>query len=174
MAPAEVELLAGTGAPIAAVTSERSAAARDNPDADLAPLVLQPPSNPMAVARELVGEQFTKEGILLLRAWRGGFRSWNGSCWPEIDEATVRAQTYEYLEHAWYEARGELRPWAPTKAKVANVIEAMKAVTHLRPTIQPPAWLAGDDPDPRDLLVVGNGILHIPTLAVIPQRALGR
>ena len=121
----------------------------------------------MAVARRLVEERFTVAKTAVIRAWRGAFRAWNGRCWPEIDEASVRAKAYEYLEHASYETEKETRPWQPTKAKVANVLEALKAITHLPPTVQPPAWLAGDGSDPRDLLVTVNGILHVPTRKLV-------
>lgn len=130
---------------------------------DPGPGLIPSPSDPMAVARHLVAARLTHAKTVVIRAWRGGFRAWNGKCWPEIDEASVRAKTYKYLEHASYEGKKETEPWQPTRAKVANVIEALKAITHLPPTVQPPAWLAGEGPDPRDLLVTSNGILHVPT-----------
>jgi putative DNA primase/helicase len=117
----------------------------------------------MAVARELVRAEFIHGETVTLRAWRGGFRAWNQAYWPEVDEATVRAAAYGFLEHALFEHGDELRPWSPTKAKVANVIEALKAATHLPPTVQTPAWLDGDGPNPHDLVVTANGILHVPS-----------
>jgi putative DNA primase/helicase len=134
-----------------------------NREADPGPGVIPAPSDPMAVARQLVLARFTNAKTVLIRAWRGGFRAWNGRCWPEIDEASVRAKAYEYLEHAEYETAKGPAPWQPTRAKVANVLEALKAIAHLPPTVQPPAWLAGEGADPRDLLVTSNGILHVPT-----------
>ena len=87
--------------------------------------------------------------------------------WPERDEAAVRAQVYAYLEHAkyWHATKDgpELRPWEPTRFKMANVLDALRAVTHLDETVQPPAWLDGDGLDPHDLVVTANGILHVPT-----------
>ena|GEM_PF-3886147 len=137
-------------------------------------VVPQPPS-PMAVARKLVADRFTgADGLPVIRAWRGGYCAWDGRCWPERDAATVRAETYAYLEHAIYEVETkfgiELRPWDPTKSKVANVLEALAAVTHLPPTVQPPAWLAGEGlPDPHDLVVTANGILHLPDRRLLPH-----
>lgn len=74
-----------------------------------------------------------------------GRQAWDGRCWPERDVATVRAEAYRYLEHAAYVKDLELLPWDPTRTKVANVLEALSAVTHLPPTVQPPTWLDGED-----------------------------
>ena len=45
----------------------------------------------------------------------GSFYDWDGTCWPELDEATLRTQQYTYFEHAvyWHETKNgpELRPY---------------------------------------------------------------
>ena len=103
----------------------------DADDDDLVP----PPSNPMAVARRLVAELFSHGSTDLLLAWRGGFYRWDGRCWREWDEAAIRAKAYRFLENAEYLAIGfngpERRPWEPIRSKIANVLEALRAVTHL-------------------------------------------
>jgi putative DNA primase/helicase len=138
-------------------------------------VVVPAPTSPMGVARRLVADRFTDpDGITVIRAWRGGYCAWDGRCWPDRDGATIRSETYSYLEHAVYEVETPLgtvlKPWDPTKSKVANAIEALAAVTHLAPTIQPPAWLAGEGlPDPRDLVVTANGILHMPNRQLLPH-----
>lgn len=138
-------------------------------------VVVPAPSSPMGVARRLVADRFTNaDGMPMIRAWRGGYCSWDGRCWPERDAATIRSEIYSYLEHAVYEVETPagtiLKPWDPTKAKIANAIEALAAVTHLAPTVEPPAWLAGDGlPDPHDLVVTANGILHLPDRELLPH-----
>lgn len=132
--------------------------------------VLPPPSNPMAVARQLVADRFTDGDLTVIRAWRGGFYAWNGLCWPEADEATIRASAYAYLEHAVYEAPDGRRPWEPNRNKVANVLETLRAVTHLDPSTQPPAWLDGEHKHAAsDLIVVENGVLHLPSRTLLPH-----
>ncbi len=142
-------------------------------DVDVEDLV-PPPSNPMAVARRLVAERYSDGATDLLLTWRGGFYRWDGRCWRESDEAAIRAEAYRFLEEAEYMAMTstgpERRPWEPTRPKIANVLEALRAVTHLPVTVQPPAWLDGEGgPDPRDLLVTANGILHVPTRQLLPH-----
>ena len=52
--------------------------------------VVSPPSNPMAVARSLARDLYAdSDGAVLLRAHRGDFYQWNGTCWREIDKRDV-------------------------------------------------------------------------------------
>jgi putative DNA primase/helicase len=135
--------------------------------------VLPPPSNPMAVSRELVAARFSDGSTDFLLAWRGGFYGWDGRCWRECHEAAIRTEAYRFLEHAKYEVKGPFGPmrlpWEPTRSKIANVLEALRAVTHLSDTIEPPAWLAGEGPDPHELVVTANGILHVSTRELLPH-----
>ena len=159
--------------------TEASLTAVDRADGDAspAPTTLPPPSAPMAVARKLVGERFTHaSGMAVIRSWRGSYWAWDGRCWPERDVATIRADAYRFLEHAAFEVETPLgtmlKPWDPTKSKVANVLEALAAVTHLPAAVQPPAWLEGEDlPDPHHLVVTANGILHLPDRRLLPHDA---
>jgi putative DNA primase/helicase len=134
-------------------------------------LLLPPPSAPMRVARRLVEERHLHtSGEMVLRTWRGGFRLWDGRSWPERDAASVRAEAYGFLENASYVADDEIVPWNPTRTKVANVLDALAAVTHLPATVDQPAWLGdGDFPDPHDLIVTANGILHVPSRRLLPH-----
>lgn len=134
------------------------------------------PADPMAVARQYVAERHMQDDLLALRAWRGAFHGWDGRCWPEVEMAALEADLYAYLEHAVYEvetrAGRKERPWQPTRTKIANVVHALRAITHLPETVQPPAWLDGDDRHefaPRDLIVTANGILHVPTRSLLPH-----
>ncbi len=140
-------------------------------------VIVPAPSSPMGVARRLVADRFTDaDGMVVIRSWRGGYCAWDGRCWPERDGATIRSEMYGYLEHAVYEVETQLgtvqKRWDPTKAKIANVGEALSAVTHLAPTVEPPSWLAGEGlPDPHDLVVTANGILHLPDRRLLPHDA---
>jgi putative DNA primase/helicase len=109
-----------------------------------------PPSNPMAVARQLSPAWWNSEGILTLRRWRGVWMRWEGSYWREMDDQEVRASLYKKLEHAEYVAGVDkndqpvIKPWSPTKRKIADLTDAIAAVTHLRPSVEVPAWIDRD------------------------------
>ena len=135
--------------------------------------LVPPPQDPMAVARILVAAHYRDAQTDLLHAWRGGFFRWDGHSWRELDEATIRSDAYRFLESAQYETMTshgpEIRPWQPTRPKIANLIEALRAITHLAETVEPPAWLSGSGPDPTELLVTENGILHLPSRTLAPH-----
>jgi putative DNA primase/helicase len=62
-----------------------------------------------------------------------------------------------------------LESFKPTKAKVENVLDALRATCNLPSASTPPCWLQ-DDPglDPLDVLPFRNGLLHIPTRRLLP------
>jgi putative DNA primase/helicase len=105
------------------------------------------PTNPMAVARHLAPAWLNSDRLLTLRHWRATWMKWEGSYWREMDDQEVRASLYKELEHAEYFAGLDkngapvIKPWAPTKRKVADLMEAIAAVTHLRPSVDAPSWI---------------------------------
>jgi putative DNA primase/helicase len=131
------------------------------------PRELPSPSNPMAVARFLMPAWQRHTG-LVLRHWRGAWMRWEGPHWIEIDNGAMRADLYPRTEHAIYKfrnQRGEEQEasWAPTSAKINNLMEAIAAITHLPSEIEPPAWLAAPDPAGTVCTIVAcrNGLLEV-------------
>ena len=109
-----------------------------------------PPSEPLAVAREFLTSCMSDGDVLLLRSHRGSFFAYSGTCWPEHEERALRAPLYVARTRDLRALDGagiELVPWAPTKAKIGNVLDALHAATHLAASITPPAWLDETDPD---------------------------
>lgn len=112
---------------------------------------MPPPTNPMAVARQLAPAWHHKEtGLQTRRYWRGTWMRWEGSYWREMDDQEVRASLYKKLEHSWYVAgldkdgKEVIKPWSPTKRKISDLMEAISAVTHLRPSVDAPEWISRD------------------------------
>ena len=134
-------------------------------DLDLFP----PPSEPMAVANRFVEERYGGPGDDLgLRYWRGRFMRWEGTRWLEVTDATLRAEAYRYTEHAVFvklkDGMPTLEPWAPNRYKIADFLDALRAVTHLPDTIEMPAWLDDRDHLPAgEFVACANGLLHIPS-----------
>lgn len=131
--------------------------------------LLPPPSDPMAVARQFVGECYTtSDDDLVLRTHRGDFYRWDETCWPEAEARGVRGDVYRWLESAFYlkETRAGPVPtaWQPTRYKVDNVLDALRAVSHLDGTAESPSWICHADDVPADqIIAVKNGLLHLPT-----------
>ncbi|MHC0434027.1 DNA primase family protein [Streptomyces sp. O3] len=134
-----------------------------------------PPTDPMAVARHLA-PAWQHDDLLTLRHWRGAWMAWEYSHWRELDAQQVRASLYKQLEHAQFEhttGKGtELRRWAPNIRKVADLMQAIAAVTHLAPGIDAPARL---DPPGHALphgkgpiVACTNGLLRVADRTLMP------
>jgi putative DNA primase/helicase len=139
------------------------------------PAPFPPPAEPMRVANQLVAERYGgAAGGLILRHWRGEFWHWQASHWLEVADPTLRAECYLYTEHAVFvKMKNEvpmLEPWAPNRYRVADLLDALRAVTHLSETVDMPVWLDGRDHLPAtELVACANGLLHVPTRTLLPH-----
>jgi putative DNA primase/helicase len=104
---------------------------------------LPPPQLPMAVARLFVAERCTYEDTLTLRHWHGGWWSWRSSRWRELEDRAVRSLLYEFTEDARYVVDGRSMPWAPTRRKIGDLLEALAAICLLPDEFEQPCWLDG-------------------------------
>jgi hypothetical protein len=139
------------------------------PDVEL--VVLPPPWEPMAVARELIAWDFTHtDGSLCLRHWRGGWWRWRGSRWTEVEDREVRGHAYRRTEHAVYlDTKGNPQRWAPNRHKIADLTDAMSAITFLPESVQQPAWTEQTGVPEGVIVACGNGLLHVPTRTLFPH-----
>jgi putative DNA primase/helicase len=151
-----------------AITRSDAAASDDEPR------VIPAPNKPMAVARKFVEERFTHaDGALLLRHWRGGWWWWQTSHWTELEDRAVRAEAYQFTEHAVYEKETpngvEQVPWAPNRHKIADFVDALRAIAHLNQVVDQPTWIDDAD-DPGGVIVAcANGLLHVGTRTLHPH-----
>ena len=134
---------------------------------------VSPPSRPMAVARELAQALYTdSDGLVLLRDHRGDFYRWNSRCWPEIDKRDVRGAAYGWLEHATYyhPKTGKLEGFDPTRRKIHDVMDALRAVVLLDSSAEVPCWTNGTtDPPANEMISMTNGLLHVPSRTLRPH-----
>lgn len=148
---------------------DQRAAARDIVAGASADLDAMPsPADPMGVARELLAADYRHGDAYTLRHWRGDWHRWTGPQWSPVEPAEITAWLYDRLDRVkyWHEGKAgaELRPWRPNKAKVAHVLDATGALTHLSGAVDPPAWVGkhGHDPGGR-LIACANGLLDPTT-----------
>jgi putative DNA primase/helicase len=137
---------------------------------EMEPAELPAPNEPMKVAARLVSERYrSRAGTLLLRSWRGSWWAHSGTHWVEVEPSKVRAMAYAFTEHATYlddtKKGPEVKPWAPNRYKVADLLDALAAVTHLDEDAHPPTWLDAPTgvPPARELVSTANGLLHVGT-----------
>jgi putative DNA primase/helicase len=132
------------------------------------------PTDPMAVARRILGGQHDEWGYMTLRRWRGGWTRWSGPHWAEVEEMAVRGEVYDALEHVEYiDERGKeptVRRWEPSRRKVSDVLEAMAAIALLAETADAPSWLDATGPFPAtEMVACANTLLHAGTRRAFPH-----
>lgn len=126
------------------------------------------PSAPMAVGQRMY-RRFRANGVCILLAWRGGWMLWHLTHWSELEDAQLRSHLYRSLSRATYvhvTSRGEeIRDWNPDMRKVANVMQAMRALAHLPSDIDPPSWIADGttETEASQMLSCANGLFDLRT-----------
>lgn len=133
------------------------------------------PLDPMAVARHIEPE-WTRDGVLILRRWRGEWWRWNGSHWVAGTDEEMRSSLYRRMEHAMYlftDGRSGIeseRRWAPTAGKVKNLAEAAAAVALLPSSVESPGWVDGRSAE-GVVIPCRNGLVELATRKLIPPTA---
>lgn len=134
------------------------------------------PDDPMAVARHIEPE-WTRDGVLILRRWRGEWWQWNSSHWVAGTDEEMRSSLYRRMEHAKYlfvDGRSGIeseRRWAPTGGKVKNLAEAAAAVTLLPSSVESPGWVDGRTAE-GVVIPCRNGLVNIDTRQLMPPTPL--
>ena len=131
--------------------------------------VLPPPSQPMDVARAFVEKACESAGVLTLRHWRGGWWLWRTSRWIEAEDRAVRPLLYRFTECALYVSGKSLAPWAPTRRKIGDLLEALAAITILPADRDQPSWL--DDRTTGVVVSLENGLLDVEARRLLPPLA---
>lgn len=140
-----------------------------------APRLTLDPAAPLQSAQAFLERHHRVDGVLALRHHGGVFSRFlpGVNTYADVDEAGVRADVYGFLETTDMVTKsGANAPFNPTKSKVENVMDAVRAEAHLTARLQPPLWLNGDPGiDPRDILPTTGGLLHLGTRRVMPGTA---
>jgi putative DNA primase/helicase len=126
---------------------------------------------PYTTAKLFLDRSFTTAKKRTLHHHRGCFYRWSGVAYPEVGEPELRSQLYAFLDECVTSGKkGELRPVKPNAAMVTNVVDALRAASHLDNANTPPAWL---DPayglPAAEIIACSNGLLHLPRLALLPH-----
>jgi putative DNA primase/helicase len=122
---------------------------------------------PYATAKLFAERYFRAAGARTLYHHRGAFYRWAGAAYAEVPDDALRAQLYPFLDRCIGAKR---KPVKPNAALVRNVVDGLRAATHLDETAEPPAWVdrVPDLPMPADVIACANGLLHIPTQTLLP------
>jgi len=123
---------------------------------------------PFTTAKLFLATDFDADDATTLHHHRGAFYSWNGAAYPELGEAELRARLYSFLDRCIRIDPKGTHTVKPTAAMVGNVLDGLRAAAHLSDRISAPAWLDHvPDIEAEDIIACANGLLHLPTLAVL-------
>ncbi|MFG0351925.1 phage/plasmid primase, P4 family [Pseudomonas sp. zbq_5] len=128
-------------------------------------------TEPWNTANRLIAERFTaNDGTRLLRQWNGDCYLWRGGTYRLLDEQDIAARVWSYLGSArHFISKNKSEPFKVNRAKAGDVLGALKAVAHLDSGTPNPGWM-DEAPallsDPVELLVLSNGLLHMPSRAL--------
>jgi putative DNA primase/helicase len=127
------------------------------------------PSAPYDIAQLFLRTEFTEGAHRTMHHHRGAFYGWNGTNYPEIEKADVRARIYAFLDRC--EAIGRTTEKVkPNPGLVSSVLDGLEARAHLRSAISAPVWLDNrSDFATSDILACANGLLHLPSLNLLPH-----
>ena len=126
------------------------------------------PRDHMGIARAFIDLHCkSRSDLRTLQFYRGVFWSFDKGCYRALNDSEVRAMLWKFLERA----RSNESRFFPDKTKVANVLEAVSVCTNLNSRLEPPVWISDEEqlPDPKQLLAVSNGLLHLPSGDLYPQ-----
>lgn len=119
---------------------------------------------PLLIVDSLIQQHFQHGKHRTLQYCSNAFWQWSGIQYIELEEVEIRQIIYTFLRDAKEVSdAGYLKSFNPTKYKVDQIIDALRAVCHRRhhPT-SGAIWLdESKDPDPRYLISFKNGILSI-------------
>ena len=126
-------------------------------------------------ARKFLDKDYTHNDRRVLRYYAGIPVAWHGNAYRQKEEAELRSELYAFLHEAMRvrkkrDGSREVVPFDPTRRKVDDVLDAIKAETHLPTAMTPPVWLyeREDAPSATDLLTCKSALLHLPTMQIMP------
>jgi putative DNA primase/helicase len=132
-------------------------------------------SGAMNHARTFLDGFYTSEEGYSLVHYADDFFIYVGTHYEIIEEATIRAKVYSFLDKCKKPAKqGALAPFNPSPASVSAALDAIKSIVHLpnHPNTKPPIWLEGyaqSKPPSSKLISVMNGIFHMEDSILLPH-----
>lgn len=128
------------------------------------------PADPYFSGTRFVEEHHAIERVRALRHHNGIFYRYQpATSYREAEVASIRADLYRWLARAPKAGGKAGEYFKPNQARVSDVVDAIRGLTHWPVETPAPCWLEpGHAEDPLDLLACANGILHLPTRALLP------
>lgn len=146
-------------------------AAADAVEREMRMVVCEPPSRPYGNAQIFQKVRYSHPEHPLLAHQGGEWYRWDGTCWPTFDQGKLRAELYDFFEHGLYQdTDGKQKPFDPSRRKVDDLLDALRAVAYVPVETEAPSWLTGVPSAPAgELVACQNGLVHVPTRRLYPH-----
>ncbi len=130
-----------------------------------------PSRMPLDIARHVLRRLYWSpiHGQHLLLSHCSDFWLWDGSCYRPHAISNIKAELYRELGETQVvtEANGAHVPFAPNASKIREVVEALKAVVHVKAEIQPPVMLdESEAPGVDQCVSCSNGLLDLRDMSL--------
>lgn len=135
--------------------------------------------DPVITASDMVARFWSRDGIRSIQHHNGEFLLWGGAHYEANADADIRATIYRHLARSkrWVRASKKdgpefvMGPFKPNRNKVADVVDALRAVSNLAAGAAAPCWISGgvSRPPVNELLPCSNGLFHLPSGQLHPH-----
>lgn len=118
------------------------------------------------IAKRFIDDQYMVGDAVTLKAYHGGWCTWNGHCYEDLQLDALRGKLYEFLDGKNFlqtdgKGNDKVVPYKVTRNKLNDIIDAF---TRWCPVYNdPPVWMVRDSglPDPTRLIAFNNGLLDL-------------
>lgn len=130
------------------------------------------PDKPTDIADKFLKARYSERTATTLVEQNEDYFHYIGTHFIEVRLSAVRAEMYDFLGAGKKRSGGDIVPFNPKMKAVTEVMDAVKAKTHLSSRLNPPYWIDGrQDPAPDDILVTTNGLLQMSSRELLPHDA---
>jgi putative DNA primase/helicase len=135
-------------------------------------VVVLDPSKPTAIADKFLKTRYTDGPTRTLVEQFEGFYQYTGTHYAEVLLSAVRSNLYDFLENAKKRSGGSLVLFNPKMKTVTEIMDAVKAKTHIANPANGDFWIDGrEKPAPDEVLIVRNGLLKMASGELLPHDA---
>lgn len=127
--------------------------------------------DPFRLARTFLANRSLRNGTLTLRFWLEEWHQWDGARYRVVSETELRAAVGSHVKEEFDRIAIETTkpPGKVTRTLLGNVLIALVSLSILTANEcrERPAWLGfdgEDQPDPVEVVVARNGLIHLPAL----------
>lgn len=140
---------------------------------DRGPRIILNRDNPVMSAGWFLSKRFPKKSPddrHALVFYQDEFHHWCGTHYRRVEAGEVKAAVYDFAAGC---VNGNGDPFMPNRAKVEEIISALKAATFCQRNLAPPCWLPANSLndvlyEPGEMVACRNGILNLKTRRLHP------